>query len=136
LGRFEAVKLLLDTHIWLWSLAGRENLSSRVDTIVKDPANELWLSPISIWELITLVRKKRLVLHADLEEWIEQSRKILPVKEAPLTWEVALAVRKIQMPHRDPAGAFIAATAKVFDLTLVTADAQLRSLKCISVLKY
>jgi PIN domain nuclease of toxin-antitoxin system len=130
------VKLLLDTHIWIWDLSGDVRLPARLKTALKDPANEIWLSPVSIWELAILVQKNRVELDTGLEEWFDESRKILPVQEAPLTWEVALAVRSIRLPHRDPADAFIVATAKVFDLTLVTADVQLRSLKGISVFKY
>lgn len=130
------MKLLLDTHIWIWDLSGDVRLPARLKTALKDPANEIWLSPVSIWELAILVQKNRVELDTGLEEWFDQSRQILPVQEAPLTWEVALAVNSIRLPHRDPADAFIVATAKVFDLTLVTADVQLRSLKGISVFKY
>jgi PIN domain nuclease of toxin-antitoxin system len=51
-----------------------------------------------------------------------------PVKEAPLTFEVALESRRIRLPHKDPADRFIAATAKVFQLTLATSDARLLKL--------
>ncbi|MGH9703718.1 MAG: type II toxin-antitoxin system VapC family toxin [Candidatus Acidiferrales bacterium] len=130
------MKLLLDTHIWIWSLSGEQMLSTRVETALKDPANQIWLSPVSIWELMILVQKNRVKLGEELDRWVEQSWEILPVKEAALTWEVALAVPSIRLPHRDPADAFIAATAKVYELTLVTSDLHLRSLKGISVLKY
>jgi PIN domain nuclease of toxin-antitoxin system len=55
--------------------------------------------------------------------------------EAPLTVEVALAISALSLPHNDPADGFIAATAKVFGLTLVTADEQLGKLKDIDVLR-
>jgi len=47
---------------------------------------------------------------------------------------VAMSTRKIHLPHRDPADAFLAATAKVYELTLVTADRNLRGVRGISVL--
>jgi PIN domain nuclease of toxin-antitoxin system len=65
---------------------------------------------------------------------VEQAMKTAPLREAPLTNEVALAVESVHLIHRDPADAFLAATAKVFDLTLVTADAHLRAAKGISFL--
>jgi PIN domain nuclease of toxin-antitoxin system len=49
----------------------------------------------------------------------------MPFREAPLTHEVALASDAVALPHRDPADTFLAATAKVYDLTLVTADENL-----------
>lgn len=56
------------------------------------------------------------------------------MKEAPLTNDVIPALPSIRLPHRDPADAFLVATGKVFDLTLVTADARLFALKEISIL--
>ena len=57
-----------------------------------------------------------------------------PVREAPITREVALETRRIQLPHRDPADRFLAATARVFELTLVTSDARLLQTKGLAVL--
>jgi PIN domain nuclease of toxin-antitoxin system len=128
------LKLLLDTHIWIWSVGEREKLKRSVLAAVEDPANEKWLSPISVWELTVLVRKGRVTLNTSVQDWVEQAMKTAPLREAPLTNEVALAVESVHLPHRDPADAFLAATAKVFDLTLVTADAHLRAAKGISFL--
>ena len=60
------MRLLLDTHIWLWSLLEPKNLSRRVSQALESPSNELWLSPVSTWEFFLLARKKRIVL--DLSE--------------------------------------------------------------------
>lgn len=109
-------------------------LRPRVLKALQNPTNELWLSPISVWELLILVEKGRIALDGDVEEWIGQALNAAPVKEAPLTLDVVLASRKISLPQRDPADTFIAATARVFDLTLVTSDARLISSKEISVL--
>jgi len=54
------MKLLLDTHIWLWSLGEPHRLSRRVAKELDDRQNELWLSPISVWESFLLFRKKRI----------------------------------------------------------------------------
>jgi PIN domain nuclease of toxin-antitoxin system len=126
------LKLLLDTHIWIWSLADPRRLKSRILKALENPANEKWISPISIWEMMVLVAKGRIRLNADVEEWIAQALQTAPLREAPLTTEVVLATRNIHLPHRDPADAFLAATAKVFGLTLVTADTRLLAAKGIS----
>lgn len=128
------MKLLLDTHIWIWSILDQSRLRPRVLRALQNPANELWLSPISVWEAMALLRKGRIVVQEDIGEWLGRARETAPFKEAPLTTEVVLATRDIAMPHRDPADAFLAATSKVFVLTLVTADAQLIRTKGISVL--
>jgi PIN domain nuclease of toxin-antitoxin system len=128
------VKLLLDTHIWIWSLLEPARLTPRIAKALNNPANEKWLSPISIWECMVLSEKGRIKLNVGVEEWIARALSEFPLIEAPLTTEVVLAMSKIRLPHRDPADAFLAATAEVFQLTLVTADARLRTAKGISFL--
>jgi PIN domain nuclease of toxin-antitoxin system len=128
------MKLLLDTHIWLWSLGEPQRLSSRVAKELDNRQNELWLSPISIWEALLLSRKKRVQIATDFTTWLATSLSVLPVVEAPLTFEVARMLPTLGMPHDDPADLFLAATAKAFELTLVTADRNLLRTGGISVL--
>jgi PIN domain nuclease of toxin-antitoxin system len=128
------MKLLLDTHIWLWSLGEPHRLSKRVAKELDDRQNELWLSPISIWEAFLLFRKKRVEISTDFTGWLAASLSALPVVEAPLTFEVARALPTLGMPHGDPADLFLAATAKAFELTLITSDRNLIRTEGISVL--
>jgi PIN domain nuclease of toxin-antitoxin system len=119
------MKLLLDTHIWLWSALQPDRLTRPVSKALAHPENELWLSAVSVWELTVLCRKGRFRLPVELSDWVPKSMQDLEVSEAPLTIEVALAVSSMKLPHGDPADHFIAASAKVFGLTLVTADRNL-----------
>jgi PIN domain nuclease of toxin-antitoxin system len=128
------MRLLLDTHIWLWSALEPDRISRRVARELADLANELWLSPISVWELTFLHRKGRAKTPQDIPAWVARSIEELRLTEAPITIEVALAVSALDFPHGDPGDHFLAATAKVFDLTLVTADANLIDLAGIHVL--
>jgi PIN domain nuclease of toxin-antitoxin system len=123
------MRLLLDTHIWIWNAAAPDNLSKRVAKAIEDEENELWLSPISIWELSVLVGKRRIELDEPVDAWVSRALAQTAIREAPLTNEVALEVSRIRFSHRDPADHFIAASAKIFDLTLVTADPRLLALK-------
>jgi PIN domain nuclease of toxin-antitoxin system len=120
------LKLLLDTHIWLWMLFEPERLEPQIAAHLRDADHELWLSPISVWEAIMLAERGRLVLDLGPIEGIRDALKAIPVREAALNREVALNSRAIDLPHQDPADRFIAATAKVYGLTLVTQDARLR----------
>jgi PIN domain nuclease of toxin-antitoxin system len=128
------LKLLLDTHIWVWSVLQPQRLSARVVRQLTRAENEIWLSPVSIWELRLLHDKGRVKLMPDAVSWISDNLSRLKIREAPLTFEVALAISSLKLPHNDPADGFIAATAKIFGLTLVTADEQLAQLTDISVL--
>jgi PIN domain nuclease of toxin-antitoxin system len=128
------MKYLLDTHIWLWSAMQPGRLSRRVAEAIVDQENELWLSPISIWELTILCRKGRFRVQPDIPTWVADSLSQSRIIEAPLTVEVALAVPTVNLPHGDPADHFLAASAKVFGLTLVTADKALIATPGIKVL--
>jgi PIN domain nuclease of toxin-antitoxin system len=129
------MNLLLDTHIWVWNHLEPWKISSEVNAILAASENELWLSPVSVWELIVLVEKKRLELDRDSREWVEQSKRELMLREAPLSWEVADELRFTILRQRDPADRFLVATAKVYDLTLVTADEHLVNVTGLRVLQ-
>ncbi|MBI5529575.1 MAG: type II toxin-antitoxin system VapC family toxin [Deltaproteobacteria bacterium] len=129
------MKFLLDTHIWLWSLIDPGRLAPKVAREIEHPENELWLSPISVWEFLVLVEKKRLAVDREPEAWLRQVFDRAPLIEAPVNTEVAIATRDIGLPHRDPADRFIAATARVFGLMLVTADERMFAPKGVRVLK-
>lgn len=119
------MRLLLDTHIWLWSLSDPSLLSPRVARELNDGDNEIFLSPVSIWEILTLARKGRVLLEGKAEAWVREAIDRSALKEAPLNHEVAMRSMALHLPHWDPADRFIAATAVVYDLTLVTADERL-----------
>ena len=128
------MKLLLDTHIWLWSLLDPARLTIEVTRALESPGNELWLSPISTWELLILVGKGRVALYGDAHAWVADAMAKAPMKEAPVTHEIARESRLVDLPHQDPVDRFLAATAKVFDLTLTTADERLMRSRDFSVL--
>lgn len=119
------MKLLLDTHVWIWSRVDPRRLSRKVTKALAKPENELWLSPISVWELAILAAKGRMVLKVPLDSWVREAIESAPLREAPITHDVALETASILLDHPDPADRFIVATARVFDFTLVTADARL-----------
>ena len=117
------MNLLLDTHIWIWSVGDRKRLANRVLRELANTENALWLSPISIWEVQFLYRKKRIELEGmDVETWTRTALEIRPLNEATLTIDVALEIPKLNLAHGDPGDHFLVATAKVLGLTLVTSD--------------
>ena len=121
------MNLLLDTHIWLWSLAEPERLTRRVATALTDETNQLWLSPISIWEFLLLAERGPVRVHGEMAPpaWVEMALARTPMHDAPLNREVAVRSRSVRVDHEDPADRFLAATADVQELTLVTADDRL-----------
>lgn len=128
------MKLLLDTHIWVWSALDRGRLSENVLTSLENSENELWLSPISLWEILTLCQKQRLTLLPSPQSWIMNTLDAFPMREAAVTYEVAQEAARVQLPHRDPADRFLVATARIYELTLVTADETLIKARPVALL--
>ena len=128
------MKLLLDTHIWVWSVADESRLADPVRRALASPAHERWISSISIWEVLILDERGRLILEPDARSWVQHAMTVSPVREAPITIDVALASRAVRLQTQDPADRFIAASAAVFGLTLVTADGDLCACPDIDVL--
>ena len=129
------MKLLLDTHVWIWYLSGNERLSETLQTAIKDDLNELWLSPISIWEAMLLAEKGRIVLKPTPEKWVQNSLQELATKEAPLSNKIAILSRQLNLEHQDPADRFIAATAVHLDLVLATVDNRLTKADWLKTLR-
>ncbi len=128
------MKLLLDTHIWIWSLFAPDKLTGTVAGHLESPANELWLSPISVWETLLLVEMGRLKVRGQPAAVVNDMLKTGPFREAPVTHAVAMHSWRVQLPHEDPADRFLAATAVVYELTLVTADDRMLNASGLSVL--
>lgn len=68
MGSLARLKLLLDTHIWLWALLEPERIASRLARRLEDHANELWLSPMSMWEALLLAERGRIAVSSDRPE--------------------------------------------------------------------
>lgn len=128
------MRLLLDTHIWVWSLVSPGHLTARVRRELTNPANELWLSPISVWETMLLLESGKLQVDDEPGAWLERMLRATPSREAALTHDVAIQSRRVDLPHPDPADRFLAATAIVHGLTLVTADRRLLSTRDVKTL--
>jgi PIN domain nuclease of toxin-antitoxin system len=119
------VRLLLDTHVWLWSLLAPTRLSRSAAESLEDVANELWLSPVSVWETLLLIEKGRVEVSVDPSRWVKSVLQSFPVRDALMSRQIAVLSRSVEVKHQDPADRFIAATAMAYGLTLVTADQRL-----------
>ena len=119
------MKVLLDTHVWLWYLLGEPYLSQTHRNIIDDERNDLSLSSISIWEAYLLIEKDRLPVKGEPSAWLKNAIRTLQVREAGITFAIAIRSRTISLDHQDPADRFIAATAVEIKAPLLTADTRL-----------
>lgn len=117
------MKILLDTHIWIWSQESPEQLGPDARSTLGDETNALRVSTVSSLEIARLVWGDRLTLTGRLETWISESLNALLAGTVPLTHEIAIAAYNLLGEfHRDPADRMLVATAVVHDLTFMTAD--------------
>ena len=122
------MNLLLDTHAFLWFVAGDQRLSTRARHAMEAADAELFLSAASIWEMAIKSSLGRLTLPAPLAEYIaeklEHGFRVLPVD-----WTHAAAVEKLPFHHRDPFDRLLVAQAVAEGLLLVSADPEFRAYK-------
>jgi PIN domain nuclease of toxin-antitoxin system len=129
------MRYLLDTHVWLWQALDPDRLTRKSRRALENPTNELYLSPISVWETVHLERRGRLRLRQDARSWVRDRLADSPKALAELNHEVAaLAASLGEGVGADPADRFLIATAIVHDLVLVTADERLRACRQVKIL--
>jgi len=121
------VRLLLDTHVWLWVELEPARIPTPLEEVLSDPANELWLSPVSGWELLLLVERGRVVLEREVPVWVEECLAGGRYRQAHLNFAVTMAASQVHLPHRDPSDRLLAATARHYDLLLLTSDLKLQT---------
>ncbi len=121
-----SVAVLLDTHVFLWTMSSPANLSRRAAAVIEQ-APHLFISAITGWEIMMLARKGRIDLGSDPSAWIRDAVASLELIILPLSLEIALTSESlVGYPRPDPADRFIIATALRHDLPLVTADQPIR----------
>jgi len=122
------VRLLLDTHVWLWRLLDPERISAEAERAISDRESDLFLSPISVWETLVLARKGRLTLEPSPGEWVLDALRRSAMTAVPLTHGIAHRSEALEgFATEDPADRFLVATALEHDLTVVTADGAMRA---------
>ncbi|ADV84945.1 type II toxin-antitoxin system VapC family toxin [Terriglobus saanensis] len=117
---------LLDTHIWLWLQSGNDHYISPdfvADTDEWLKERKLFISAASVWEISLLIGKKRINLFTSIEHWIDRATEDNGLQLLPLTTEILIeSTRLPDLKHKDPADRMLLATARLYDLTLVTRD--------------
>ena len=120
------MRILLDTHVWLWSQEAPDEFGTVARKIILNENNELFVSSISSLEMARLAWGERITLKMQLRAWIAETLNWLKAETLPITNEIALAAYELPGEfHRDPADRILVATAMVHQLTLITADSRI-----------
>lgn len=116
------MRVLLDTHVFLWALLEPERLSKTSKKLLEDWQTEILLSSASAWEIATKHRLGKLRQAAHLVEHFDQAVNSLQASELPIVRSHALKAGAWQLEHRDPFDRMLAAQAWLEGLPLLTAD--------------
>ena len=116
------MKLLLDTHVFLWLLTEPERLGEHLRT-VENPANGVLLSAASSWEIALKVRLGRLELPDDPTRYVPDRMRAIGAEPLAVEHAHALEVAALPPLHRDPFDRLLVAQARHLGLTILTADA-------------
>ncbi|OYW40763.1 MAG: hypothetical protein B7Z35_00440 [Hydrogenophilales bacterium 12-61-10] len=117
--------LVIDTHVWLWLESDPVRLSELTRSRIEQAARvgTLWVSVMSVWEIGMLVAKDRIRLSMPVDEWVRQASATPGMQMLGVMPEIALeSTRLPDAPHGDPVDRLLMASARVHNLTLVTAD--------------
>ncbi len=116
------MKLLLDTHAFIWSFDEPERLPARVLEALQDPGNELMLSAISVFEMHLKIDAGKLDIGLPLEEVVRDHERANGMAVLPLRAAHVYAIGDLPRLHRDPFDRLLVAQAVVEDAVLVSGD--------------
>ena len=112
------MKLLVDTHVLIWAVLADPALPERFRAALSDPAAEVYVSAVSVWDVAIKRALGKLSVPADLFDQAAASGCLA----LPITWDHARAVETLSPHHADPFDRLLIAQARVEGLTLLTAD--------------
>ena len=125
------MNLLLDTHVFLWWCADDARLGPVERDAIRDPANDIYLSAVSVWEIMI----KRALGRLRVPELPSAAAARLGLQPLPITVEHAEATSALPPLHRDPFDRMLVAQARLESLTLVTGDPAVRAYPGVAFLR-
>jgi PIN domain nuclease of toxin-antitoxin system len=121
------MKILLDTHIFLWFISGYIRLSTDIRDVIRDSNNEAYLSTISIWEVMIKYQLGKLPLPDSPETYLPKQRDRHQIFSLALDENSVVQLSKLPPLHRDPFDRMLICQALQNSLTIATVDAAVRA---------
>jgi PIN domain nuclease of toxin-antitoxin system len=119
------VKVLLDTHAFLWLVTGDPKLTSKARTAIADPGNRLFLSAASVWELAIKIGNRKLVLSDPLPRYVRKWTRIYHIELLPIRSVHAVQILDLPHIHSDPFDRMLIAQTMREKMILLTGDARI-----------
>jgi len=129
------VSFLLDTHVWIWTQEQPDALGPASRALLETTAEELCVSAVSSLEIARLVAGGLVELKGSLDRWVRSAIDSLEARSIDVDHQIAIEAYKLPGRfHKDPADRLLVATARLRDLTLVTADERILAYRSVRTL--
>ena len=126
------MSFLLDTHVWIWTQEQPDALGPASRALLETTAEELCVSAVSSLEIARLVAGGLVELKGSLDRWVRSAIDSLEARSIDVDHQIAIEAYKLPGRfHKDPADRLLVATAKLRDLTLVTADERILAYRSV-----
>ncbi len=116
------MKLLLDTHTFIWMDMVSQKLSLPAQKLLQDRSNTLLLSVVSVWEMQIKLQLGKLSLQQPIAEMISSQQQVNDIEILPVTLRHVLALQNLPLPHKDPFDRLLIAQAITEQATLLSND--------------
>jgi PIN domain nuclease of toxin-antitoxin system len=116
------MRLLLDTHTFLWFVLNDRQLSEIAVNLIVDPANDVWISAASYWEIAIKVSLGKYQLPGAFDPWMEQQIQVNDFEILPIKIAHASAIATLPFHHKDPFDRLLVAQARVERLPIISVD--------------
>jgi PIN domain nuclease of toxin-antitoxin system len=120
------MKLLLDTHIFLWYISGDKNLRAEAKDAIRDPTNQVYLSVASVWEAIIKHQIGKIVLPQHPERYLPEQRERHMISSLSVDEASVRQLARLPQLHRDPFDRMLICQALEHGLTIATVDPLIR----------
>jgi len=117
------MNLLSDTHTFIWSFSNTKKLSPTIASEFKNPANQIFLSVASVWEMQIKIKLGKMVFKDTLENIINEQQTVNHIQILPVKLAHALYLKNLPPHHKDPFDRLLISQAIVENMTLASADA-------------
>jgi PIN domain nuclease of toxin-antitoxin system len=121
------MKLLLDTHIFLWFISGDQRLPTYLHNSIRDLNNDVYLSCVSVWEVTVKYQLGKLPLPESPEIYLPKQRQKHLINTLTLDEESVAQLLNLPLLHRDPFDRILICQALQHNLTIVTVDTAIRA---------
>lgn len=119
------MKLLLDTHSFLWFVNGDMQLSVQARTLIEDLSNERFLSTASLWEMAIKHSTGKLQFSRPFDEFLSEQLSQNDVQITPITFQHTVVVASLPFHHRDPFDRMIIAQSIIEGMPIISIDGKL-----------